>query len=71
MVKSRYKAIVPRVLKEDEILSTNQVREAVAKECGIKRIEFNLIYFLLEELSREGKIRKLKGPKRAFYWTKK
>lgn len=51
-------------------MSTNQVREAATKLAGIKRIEFNLIYHLLDELSREGKVKKIKGSKRAFYWMK-
>lgn len=67
---SKYKALIPKVLKTDEIMSTNQVREAVAKMAGIKRVEFNLVYHLLDELSREGKVRKLKGSKQSFYWTK-
>jgi hypothetical protein len=68
---SKYKELIPKVLKSDEIMSTNQVREAVAKLAGIKRIEFNLVYHLLDELSREGKVKKVKGSKRAFYWMKK
>jgi len=70
-MESRYKKLIPKVLKSDEIMSTNQVREAVAKLAGVKRIEFNLIYHLLDELSREGKIRMVKGSKKAFYWMKK
>ncbi len=68
---SKYKELIPKVLKSDEIMSTNQVREAVVKLSGIKRIEFNLIYHLLDELNREGKVRKVKGSKRAFYWMKR
>lgn len=67
---SKYKALIPKVLKDDEIMSTNQVRDAVAKVAGVKRVEFNLIYHLLDELDREGKVKKLKGSKKSFYWTK-
>lgn len=71
MVESRYKGFILKSLKHDEIMSTNQVRDLVKKPAGVKYIEFNLIYRLLEELEREGKAEKLKGPKTSFYWRKK
>ena len=68
---SKYKRLIPKVLKSDEIMSTNQVREGLKKVAGVKYIEFNLIYHLLTELTREGKVVMLKGAKRSFYWKKK
>jgi len=68
---SKYRALIPKVLKSDEIMSTNQVREALKKVANVKYIDFNLIYHLLTELAQEGKIEKIKGPKRSFYWKKK
>lgn len=69
-MESKYKPLILKVLKTDEIMSTNQVREEVAKLAGVKYVEFNLIYRLLEELSRVGKAEKLKGSRKAFYWKK-
>lgn len=68
---SRYRELVPKVLRKDEIMSTNQVRQAVAKLAGVKYVEFNLVYRLLEELERKGKAEKLKGPKKSYYWRGK
>lgn len=70
-MESRYKELIPKVLKSSEILSTNQVRQEVAKLAGVKYIEFNLVYRLLEELERQGKVEKLKGPKKSYYWRKR
>ena len=70
-MESRYKVLIPKVLKPNEIMSTNQVRQEVAKLAGVKYIEFNLIYRLLEELERQGKVEKLKGSKKSYYWKKK
>jgi len=71
MEKSRYKEFVYKVLKHDEIMSTNQIRDLVKKPAGVKYIEFNLICRLLEDFEREGKVEKLKGSKKSFYWRKK
>lgn len=68
---SKYKPLIHKVLKSDEIMSTNQIREEVAKLGGVKYIEFNLIFRILEELQREGKAEKLKGSKKSYYWRKK
>ncbi len=46
-------------------------RQEIAKLAGVRYIEFNLIYRLLEELERRGKVEKLKGPKKSYYWRKK
>ena len=70
-MESRYKNLIPKVLKHNEIMSTNQVRQEVAKLAGVKYIEFNLIYRLLEELERQGKTEKMKGTKKSYYWRKK
>jgi len=70
-MESKYKILIPKVLKSSEIMSTNQVRQEVAKLAGVKYIEFNLIYRLLEDLERTGKVEKLKGPKKSYYWRKK
>ena len=71
MAESKYKPLILKVLKHDEIMSTNQVREALKKESGVKYIEFNLVYRLLEQLERDKKTEKLKGPRKAFYWRKR
>lgn len=68
---SKYKRMILKVLKSDEITSTNQVREALKKLAGVKYIEFNLVYHLLTELVSENKVVMLKGSKRAFYWKKR
>lgn len=67
---SKYRELIPKVLKKDEIMSTNEVRLAVAKLAGVKFVEFNLIYHLLVQLAQEGKIERLKA-KRSFYWKKR
>ena len=71
MVGSKYKELIPKILKPDEIMSTNQVRESLKKSSSVKYIEFNLVCRLLEQLEHEGKAEKLKGPKKSFYWRKK
>ena len=68
---SRYKDFIVKVLKKDEIMSTNQVREAIKEPAGVKYIEFNLVYRLLEKLEKEGKVEMLKGPKKSSYWRRK
>jgi len=70
-VRSRYEEILPKVLKCDEIMSTNQVREALKKPAGVNYIEFNLVFRLLEQLEREGKVERLKGSMKSVYWRRK
>ncbi|MBI5332827.1 MAG: hypothetical protein HZB65_04595 [Candidatus Aenigmarchaeota archaeon] len=70
-MSSKYKELIIKTLKKDEIMSTNQIRDAIKKPAGVKYIEFNLVYRLLEQLEREGLAEKLKGSKKSFYWKRK
>jgi len=70
-MKSKYKKLVPKVLKKDVIMSTNQVRDALKELEGVKYIDFNLVYHLLTELKEEGKVEMLKDSKKYCFWKKK
>lgn len=70
-MKTKYKELVPKVLKEDVMMSTNQVRKILAKKAGIKYVDFNLVYHLLTELKREGRVEMIKDNKGYCFWKKK
>lgn len=70
-MKSKYKEIIPKVLNKEKMMSTNHVKELVANEEKVKYVDFNLIYRLLLELKKEGKVEMFEDIKGSCFWKLK
>ncbi|MBI2498899.1 hypothetical protein HYV88_01510 [Candidatus Woesearchaeota archaeon] len=66
---SKYKDSVLKVLEKDSIKSTNEVLNDLQKKAK-KIINWHLLYRVLADLEKEGKIERLKA-KAGFFWKKK
>lgn len=66
---SKYKDLVLKVLEKDTIKSTNEVLNDLQKKTK-KIINWHLLYRVLADLEKEGKIERLKA-KAGFFWKKK
>lgn len=68
-VMTKYKAIVLELLEKKRYLSTNGVVRKIKKEKG-KTVNWYLIYHVLQELGREGKIDKIESDQ-GYMWKLK
>jgi len=66
---SKYKQDVLNVLSKEEIKSTNQVLFELQKKVK-KVINWHMLYRILNDLEKEGKIEKLKA-RAGFFWKKR
>ncbi|MDP2906758.1 MAG: hypothetical protein Q8O03_02355 [Nanoarchaeota archaeon] len=66
---SKYNEQILKILKKDEIMSTNEVLRELERESG-KVINWHALYRILMELHSEGKVEQLKA-KAGFFWKKK
>jgi len=66
---SKYKEMVFGILSKTEIKSTNEVLEELQKKVD-KIINWHLLYRVLSDLEKEGRIESLKA-KAGFFWKKK
>jgi hypothetical protein len=74
--KSKYKAILLRILPADKFLNTSQIIKLIERKEG-KQVHYYLVHRVLSELMREGKIEKQtiplgeKGKQSIFLWRKR
>ncbi len=68
-VMTKYKSIVLELLEKKRYLSTNGVVRKIKKEVG-KTVNWYLIYHVLQELEREGKVDKIESDQ-GFMWKLK
>jgi len=66
---SKYNNLISKILKKDEIKSTNEILIELEKESN-KVINWHALYRVLMEFQAEGKIERLKA-KAGFFWRKK
>ena len=66
---SKYKEMVLKIIKKEEIKSTNQVLDELQKLSG-KVINWHNLYRVLKELEEENKIERLKA-KAGFFWKRR
>ena len=66
---SKYEALILRILKKEEIMSTNEVLKAVEAQSH-KVINWHALYRVLMELYSNNKVERLKA-KAGFFWKKK
>ena len=66
---SKYKDSVLKALEKDSIKSTNEVLNDLQKKAK-KIINWHLLYRVLADLEKEGKIERLKA-KAGFFWKRK
>lgn len=66
---SKYKEDILKLIKKDEIKSTNEILKELEKEVG-KVINWHLLHRVLRDLEDEGKIEKFQA-KAGFFWKKK
>ena len=65
---SKYREMILELLSESEIKSTNQVLKELEKKSK-KTINWHVLYRILMELEREGKVERLKA-EAGFFWRK-
>jgi Fe2+ or Zn2+ uptake regulation protein len=65
-VMTKYKAIVLEILDANRFLSTNGVVRKIKKEKG-RIVNWYLIYHVLQELEKEGKVEKIES-EHGFMW---
>lgn len=66
---SKYKEDTLKIISKEEIKSTNQVLDELQKKVK-KKINWHMLYRILSDLEKEGKIERLKA-KAGFFWKKK
>ena len=66
---SKHQEDVLKILKKDEIKSTNEILKELEQKTK-KVINWHLLYRLLRDLQEEGKVEKLQA-KAGFFWKKK
>jgi DNA-binding PadR family transcriptional regulator len=66
---SKYKPDVLDILSTEKIKSTNQVLRELEKRSG-KKINWHVLYRILMDLEREGRVERLKADA-GFFWKKK
>lgn len=66
---SKYEPTVLAILSKEEIKSTNQVLKELEKKTG-KTVNWHVLYRILMDLEREGKIDKMKA-NAGFFWKKR
>ena len=65
---SKYKEDIIKVLSKEEIKSTNQVLSEL-QEMVKKVINWHMLYRILSDLEKEGKVERLKSTA-GFFWRK-
>ena len=65
---SKYKEDIIKVLSKEEIKSTNQVLSELQERVK-KVINWHMLYRILSDLEKEGKVERLKS-KAGFFWRK-
>lgn len=65
---SKYNNLVLKVLKKDEMMSTNEILIDLQNKTK-KVINWHALYRILMELERKGKIERLKA-RAGFFWKK-
>ena len=66
---SKYEPVVLEILSKEEIKSTNQVLKELQEKAG-KKVNWHVLYRILMDLEREGKIDKMKADA-GFFWKKR
>lgn len=66
---SKYKEEVLKVLSKEEIKSTNQVLSELQEKVK-KVINWHMLYRILNDLEKDGKIERLKA-KAGFFWRRR
>ena len=66
---SKYEGSILKILKTDEIMSTNELLKELEKQAN-KVINWHALYRILMELQAENKVERLKA-KAGFFWKRK
>ena len=66
---SKHEPVVLAILSKDEIKSTNQLLKELEKKTG-KTVNWHVLYRILMDLEREGKIDRMKASA-GFFWKKR
>ena len=64
---SKYKILIFHVLKENRLMSTNEVAKELQNVNAGKIVNWHMLYKILDDLSDEGKIEKIKT-KAGYFW---
>ena len=73
--KSKYKTILLKILPDDRLLNTSQIIKLIKRK-EKKQVHYYLIYKVLNDLHKDGKVKKQevllgdKGKQRIFLWRK-